>query len=435
MKKFFILGLVILMTFVFSGCKNGENGNETVGSENNSTVNSTDFSSSESNENIVENSSETVGSEVGSMNTTAKEYDFKYLANTYAALTSGKKVVNVAFTGGSVTSGTGTSDEKRFGWPKLVCDSLAKEFGATIIENRMSIGGTGSYFGAFRYEYDLVKSKNAQPDLLFIEYAINDRYNNYSYNDVVKHSESLVRKAYSLNPKIDIVFVLVFDKQTTRIDYDQLKAHKAVAEKYGLLCINLREILGPTIKFAQNFSDDVHPNKTGYELYAKTILESIYNCIPRASEGIAHPTVQNKVLPTAMGKYFENMNLVSADRIDLSGGNGWALSNNSFSYIGNKYGGKVRASEAGSKLVIEFTGDEFGLVFDHGTKGEIEIKVDGKKAKVKSDNSSVYTDTLTANYSYSNPKTAKVEISSSGKHTVEITLIKGAFDIAAYLYN
>ncbi len=350
-------------------------------------------------------------------------YKFEYLANTYAKLTQDKKL-NVAFMGGSVTDGTGASNPKNDGWPRLVCKHLADAYGANVVENRKSIGGTGSYFGAFRYTNDIGGTAKQQPDLLFIEFAINDSYIGESYDQVVKNSESIVRKALSLNPKMDIVYVLTFDKGTKNADYEQLKAHKAVAEKYGFLCINLRELLGETIDFKANFADDVHPNTKGYETYGNMIGSMILSYMPNLNDGIARVTPKNKVLPkTPMSDYYKNLKLVKSNKINLSKSTGWVHSGNGFSYVGGSYGGKLVASK-GAKLVFEFTGSELALVYDAGTNGKVSVTVDGGAATE-----------INANYSYSNPKTARIPISKNGKHKVEVTVTEGNFEIAAYTFD
>lgn len=180
-------------------------------------------------------------------------HSFKYLENTYYKLTV-DKYLTVGFLGGSVTDGYGASNQAKKAWPRLVVDKLQSEFSAYVTEERKSIGGTGSALAPFRYEHDL---KSAKPDLLFIEFAINDCYQGYSYDEVVRYSESIVRKAYSLNPYIDIVYVLTCDNGTKDSDYEQLRAHRDVANKYGLLCIKLADGLFAEMKSLRNVSPEM----------------------------------------------------------------------------------------------------------------------------------------------------------------------------------
>ncbi len=353
------------------------------------------------------------------------KYNFKHLANTYAKLTQDKSL-RVGFLGGSVTDGTGATNAATDGWPRLVCKSLAEEYDAFVDERRQSIGGTGSYFGAFRYTTDIGDTSKKQPDLLFIEFAINDNYIGDSYEQVVKNSESLIRKAYSLNPKMDIVYVLTFDKGRRLEDYEQLRAHKDVAAKYGLLCINLREILGPTIDFSANYSDDVHPNTAGYQTYANEIIFRLMECMPQRSEGIAKVTPKNKTLPKPMSDYYKNLKLVKSSDIDLKKSKNWKHEDIDFSYVGRRYGGLVSASKNGAKLVIKFKGDEFALVYNGGPDmGKVDVSIDGGEAIE-----------INAFMNYNNPRIKRIPVSGSGEHTVTVTL-KGnkTFHLGAYTYD
>ncbi len=353
------------------------------------------------------------------------DYNFKYLSNTYAKLVNNKEL-NVAFVGGSVTDGTGSTCPKTDGWPRIICDNLAREYSASVKENRQSIGGTGSYFGAFRFMHDIGSSETV-PDLFFIEFCINDFYNGETYESVYKNSESLVRKAYSLNPKMDIVYVLTFDELRRHEDYAQLCAHKAVAEKYGLLCINLREKLGPIINFKENYDDGVHPNTKGYIIYAWEIYKSFMEHMPKRSENIPPMPIEEKVLPQADG-YYKNLNLVESTLIDLKNSDGWQYEDREFSYVNRKYGGMVSTKKAGARLDIFFKGDEFALLYNAGPNmGKIDISVDGE-----------YVTELDPDLSYNNPKTRRVPIKSYGEHTVTL-MFKGEngkeFHLAAYLYD
>ena len=74
--------------------------------------------------------------------------------------------VRVAFLGGSVTS-------KADCWRPQVMDLLRTRYPAVEWEEiNASLGGTGSLFGAFRVDRSVLAYK---PNLLFIEYAANDR--------------------------------------------------------------------------------------------------------------------------------------------------------------------------------------------------------------------------------------------------------------------
>ena len=117
------------------------------------------------------------------------------------------KELSIAYIGGSVTDGYGASNSAEYSWAQLVGKKMCEKYPDAKIKNlRLSIGGTVSYFASFRYRHDIAP---ARPDLLFIEYPINDLYNGSDYRQVLRNTESVVRTAYKINPYIDIVFVLL----------------------------------------------------------------------------------------------------------------------------------------------------------------------------------------------------------------------------------
>lgn len=74
--------------------------------------------------------------------------------------------VTVAFLGGSVT-------RKPDCWRPQVMELLRRRYPAVAFtEINASVGGTGSLFGAFRVEQDVIQHR---PDLVFIEFAANDQ--------------------------------------------------------------------------------------------------------------------------------------------------------------------------------------------------------------------------------------------------------------------
>ena len=98
--------------------------------------------------------------------------------------------VNVAYIGGSVTGGTGSSDASKYSWRARTTAWLQSKYpSATVNEINMGIGGTGSYLGAARFDNNIV-SKN--PDLVFVEFAVNDGYNSISTEQTKQDIEYMI---------------------------------------------------------------------------------------------------------------------------------------------------------------------------------------------------------------------------------------------------
>ena len=254
--------------------------------------------------------------------------------------------ISVAYIGGSVTEGYGSTNTKEKSWPTLVSRWLSETYQVEVNSYNEGIGGTCSYFGNFRFDTDIAPHK---PDLLFIEFAVNDYYHNESYETVARNSESLIAKAYKLNPYMDIVYVLTFDLHDENNDYEQLRAHRDIADKYGLLSIKMSEFMYPHCEafgdgIHDHYIDWVHPNDHGYETYAQIItarlaprLDEVY----QNEEPIKHSCIgddQNLI---------DNAHFVYTNDNSIININGWEYERGVFSYLGGRYGGRLTSSVAG----------------------------------------------------------------------------------------
>ncbi len=381
----------------------------------------------------------TLGGQTGDEIIEETDEVFKYLSNTYYKLNTDKKL-NVAFLGGSVTDGYGSSDQSTKSWVFQVTMWLKNNYpDAKVTSSKLSIGGTGSYLADFRFDREV---KQKSPDLLFVEYAINDLYCGRSYDEVVRTSESLVQKAYAENPYMDIIYVLVFDKERGETEYDALRAHKDVAEKYGLMCITMSEHFYAMLKetgddYYKYFSDGVHPNDAGYEYYASVIIDRLKADIVPEDETVAVPTeLKAAVLPEenlSKEPLMLDATMIYSDKIDLTNAKGWEYQRNqSFSWLGTRYRGRIYATEIGSRFEFEFEGTDLGLLYGIGPDmGVLTCTVDGGKPV-----------TVKATTSNTNPSEAVIAWNlPKGKHKVVFELTgatpngKSNFEIGAILLS
>ena len=149
----------------------------------------------------------------------------------------GKEAV-IVYLGGSITEGQGVED-KRLCWQGLVQSELER----TYPECRFSafnagIGGTDSRFGAFRMEKDVLCRK---PDLLFIEFAVND-YTRPS-QEIRESLEGILSKLWKAAPRCDVVFVLTATGKMAEENPDCLPesvaVHMEVAGQYQIPWVNV----------------------------------------------------------------------------------------------------------------------------------------------------------------------------------------------------
>lgn len=150
------------------------------------------------------------------------------LQNTAYLLKNGTKFT-VGYFGGSITAGFGATDGDHcyagltYKWIK---DTYAKNNDGSDIEFKVinaGWGGTGTSHGAYRADSALKLGTAQQPDLTFVEFAINDKYDKVSYNEAAANMETIVRKLYKANPKMDIV--ILFTTDLFSFDYRHINPH------------------------------------------------------------------------------------------------------------------------------------------------------------------------------------------------------------------
>lgn len=333
------------------------------------------------------------------------------LKNTYYNLTQNKKL-NVGYIGGSVTSGTG--GENGYCWRTATTEWFKTKFpGAEITETNSAWGGTGSYWGFFRAD-EMLNSGN--PDLVFIEFAINDAYAGHNKTYSALYMEGLVRKIREHNPSCDIIIVLVTDNSPAKrlgTEYEQLVAHKMVAAHYGIPTINVGNALVEEMKKTGNgwdyyVGDVVHPNNKGYKVYADCIakyLEERLLASPDKSGTSEHPK-PDKDLVSNLSVSSE---VIKAE--SLTNYSGFKLINskdNAVSHIGKTLYGKE-----GAVIEFEFEGRGLGMLVDAEALPYINIELNGKSLGEMKLTDAASEIILLDNLNY-------------GKYSVKISVTKGS---------
>lgn len=191
------------------------------------------------------------------------------------------KAVTAVFLGGSITAGTGATDSSK-NYVSLTGEYLKSTYayGSDVTIINSGVGGKGSAFGS-KHFYNYVGKYN--PDILFVEYAVNDRAAAGGEEEMVKKTlEQVVQKALALPKKPQIVFIY-----TTGYNLDSCTDwHNAVASHYEIPVIDLMqavktEIIGDEAavtwaNYGQPYlGDGVHPTDEGYAFYAEKIIEAL----------------------------------------------------------------------------------------------------------------------------------------------------------------
>ncbi len=318
------------------------------------------------------------------------------LNNTLYCLKKNKKL-KILYFGGSVTAGYGASEPEKYSWRARVGEWFKNNFSdAEIMNINRAVGESGTYLGTFRLNRDVIAHK---PDLVFIEYSINDLYYGSSYENCSIQYETIVREIKTALPYCEIVTILVTDygraadalKGKLHI---QAQAHEDIAAKYNISTVkvglSLMDTLGEQYFEIWNdyFKDIVHPTDLGYSEY--------YNCIEAFlnAELLSSKTPSNKIeysLPEMVNSCLfdgDRMTIQPSEELlkfsESKGGKGFTFKD---SYFGlHDYNGYFYSENSGENplLVLNFYGTDIALQSNVATgvlKEEslwcFEISIDG----------------------------------------------------------
>ena len=199
------------------------------------------------------------------------------------------KDVTVAFIGGSITQGAGaipiTTESYAYKTWEGIRGFLAPMTPSGTGENihliKAGVGGTSSEFGMIRFERDVQREGTVQPDLVVIEYAVNDE------GDETKGLcyESLTRKCLALKDDegtgcaVLLLFAVFAD------DFNLQERLGPVGVRYKLPCVSIKDGVteqfykpfgqGRVLSKSQFFYDSYHPSNIGHTIMADSILNLI----------------------------------------------------------------------------------------------------------------------------------------------------------------
>lgn len=290
----------------------------------------------------------------------------------------------IGFLGGSITEGAhATKIENRWS-TKVVNEYFKVKYpNKNVIERNASIGGTGSAYGMIRVRKDLALDSDSTPDVVFVEFAVNDAGGGGM--TISNQMESIVRQLLSL-PKIPvIIFVYTTSKKSLNAEgtasscvENAIAADHAVAENYGIYEVDLNDYVWKgvkenkwtwIVKDKNSITDDgTHPNDAGYKVYAERIVELL-----NRDGDVAFKKLDPATEPYCDYVYGEMEEISFADeRVTLTGN--WHKETYSLidmgSYKDSKYpqrffreGYMKIENGVGATAELEFTGRGIGIDF------------------------------------------------------------------------
>lgn len=225
--------------------------------------------------------------------------------------------VTVSFIGGSITQGAGAvpinTECYAYKTYKGICELAGKGLHENIHYCKAGVGGTPSELGILRFERDVCEDEAGEPDLVVVEFAVNDE------GDETKGEcyDSLVRKIWNHpnKPAVILLFAVFAN------DWNLQERLACVGEAYKLPMVSTRDTVveqfykkagqGKIVTKNQFFYDSYHPTNVGHTIMADGILHLLKTLDAQAydSEEVDITTI----IPPKGGD-FENVKLL--DRKD-----------------------------------------------------------------------------------------------------------------------
>ena len=221
--------------------------------------------------------------------------------------------VTLAFIGGSITQGAGAIPIHENSYAKLYANEFEKRYAKGGVRFlKAGVGGTPSELGMIRFERDILRDGDAKPDVIVIEFAVNDE------GDETKGVcfESLVRKALALpwHPAVVLLFA-VFS-----FDWNLQDRLGCVGECYDLPMVSVLNAVTPQFPLLpgegrivsknQFFYDIFHPSNVGHRIMSDCLLEMTEKAAKLAAERNAEMKTAGK---KEIEKILERKPVIGAD--------------------------------------------------------------------------------------------------------------------------
>jgi len=179
--------------------------------------------------------------------------------------------VTVAYIGGSITQGAGAKPIGTNSYAYLSYEAFKNRFGKGDGSNvhfvKAGVGGTPSELGLTRYEDDVLRKGSVAPDVVVIEFAVNDAGD--ETNGVCYESLTLMAMEGPGNPAVVLLFSVFQD------DYNLQENLSRVGYHYDLPMVSIKNAVTPqfyedipVITKRQFFYDLYHPSNDGHRIMA-----------------------------------------------------------------------------------------------------------------------------------------------------------------------
>lgn len=224
----------------------------------------------------------------------------------------------VAFIGGSITQGAGAVpiNTECYAYKTFegFCALAGQKTDANVKYVKAGVGGTPSELGLMRYKMDVLDDGKITPDVVVIEYAVNDE------GDETKGEcyDSLARMIYNGPGKPAVILLYAVFAN----DWNLEERLCCVGESYKLPMVSVRQAVvdqfylsreeGGVLSKNQFFYDCFHPTNAGHKIMADCLL----NMIKAADEAECDAAMELDGIVPPKGAQFENVVFVDRKTID-----------------------------------------------------------------------------------------------------------------------
>lgn len=216
--------------------------------------------------------------------------------------------VTIAFIGGSITQGAGAIPIHLKSYAYQTWEKFKAAFGENVKLIKAGVGGTPSEFGMIRFERDVLREGKVKPDLIVIEFSVNDA------GDETQGVcyESLVRKCLALSDDTAVILIHAVFAGDWNLE-DRLGPVgmryeiPMVSVKQGVVSqFYLKPETGRVLTKSQFFYDVYHPTNMGHMIMADCLMYLMQQ-IDQAPE---MKDVDWRAKEPVYGTYFEDVQLV-----------------------------------------------------------------------------------------------------------------------------
>ncbi|MFC2109721.1 SGNH/GDSL hydrolase family protein, partial [Bacteroidota bacterium] len=208
----------------------------------------------------------------------AKNYLFE-VKQEFVKMWPNNKTINIVFHGHSVPAGYFKTPNVNTlsAYPHLVLKKLKDQYPYAVVNSiTTSVGGENSVKGITRFNDEVL---NHNPDVLFIDYALNDR--RVGLEKAEKAWGKMIEQALKQN----IPVILLTPSPDTRVDYNnpenELKQHtnqiRLLAKKYNIGLVDsykaFQHLYANKEELKEYMAQVNHPNIKGHELITNEILK------------------------------------------------------------------------------------------------------------------------------------------------------------------